>query len=583
MSSTATVRNDELRDTLNPPHGGELKELYLPADAAEALKQHSATLPGWDLNQRQLCDLELLLNGAFSPLTGFLTRRDYDRVVQELRLADGTLWPIPITLDVSEAFAASIQAGADIALRDTQGVPLAVLTVEDIYFPDKLAEARGVFGTTDTTHPGVADLLQRSNPVYLGGTLRGIQPPQHYDFAELRESPRQLRERFARQGWSTIVAFQTRNPMHRAHRELTLRAAEQVGAKLLIQPVVGRTKPGDVDHFTRVRCYRALLKHYPKNDASLSLLPLAMRMGGPREAVWHAIIRKNYGASHFIIGRDHAGPGTDASGKPFYEPFAAQELLARHQQEIGIRAVPFPAMVYAANRNAYLPSTEVREDDEVRDISGPELRRRLVSGEAIPEWFTFPEVVDILRERYPAGANKGVALLFTGLSGSGKSTLAEAVIAKLLERSSRSITLLDGDEVRKHLSKGLGFSREDRIANVTRIGWVASEIVRHGGIAVCAPIAPYAETRAEIRRLVEQHGAFVEIHVSTPIEVCESRDRKGLYAQARAGKIPQFTGVSDPYEAPANPELAFDTTAADAGAIANQVLAFLRNRGLLAD
>ncbi|WP_313920451.1 bifunctional sulfate adenylyltransferase/adenylylsulfate kinase [Tahibacter sp.] len=581
MSNTATALNTEFHDTLNPPHGGELKDLYLAADAAEALKQHSATLPGWDLSQRQLCDLELLLNGAFSPLTGFLTRRDYDRVVRELRLADGTVWPIPITLDVSEAFAASIQAGADIALRDSQGVPLAVLTVDDIYFPDKLIEAREVYGTTDPTHPGVADLLQRSNPVYLGGTLRGIQPPQHYDFAELRESPRELRERFARQGWNTVVAFQTRNPMHRAHRELTVRAAEQAGAKLLIQPVVGRTKPGDVDHYTRVRCYRALLRHYPKNDATLSLLPLAMRMAGPREAVWHAIIRKNYGASHFIIGRDHAGPGNDANGKPFYEPFAAQELLARHQQEIGIRAVPFPAMVYAANRDTYVPSTEVRQDDTVQDISGTELRRRLVTGEDIPAWFTFPDVVDILRERYPAGANKGVALLFTGLSGSGKSTLAEAVIAKLLERSSRPITLLDGDEVRKNLSKGLGFSREDRIANVTRIGWVASEIVRHGGIAICAPIAPYAETRAEIRRLVEQHGAFVEIHVSTPIDVCESRDRKGLYAQARAGKIPQFTGVSDPYEVPQNPELAFDTTAADAGVLANQVLAFLRNRGLL--
>jgi sulfate adenylyltransferase len=581
MSNTATALNTEFRDTLNPPHGGELRELYLAADAAEALKQHSATLPGWDLSQRQLCDLELLLNGAFSPLTGFLTRRDYDRVVRELRLADGTLWPIPITLDVSEAFAASIQAGADIALRDSQGVPLAVLTVEDIYFPDKLVEAREVYGTTDPTHPGVADLLQRSNAVYLGGTLRGIQPPQHYGFAELRESPRELRERFARQGWSAIVAFQTRNPMHRAHRELTVRAAEQAGAKLLIQPVVGRTKPGDVDHYTRVRCYRALLKHYPKNDATLSLLPLAMRMAGPREAVWHAIIRKNYGASHFIIGRDHAGPGNDANGKPFYEPFAAQELLARHQQEIGIRAVPFPAMVYVANRDTYVPSTEVRQDDTVQDISGTELRRRLVAGDDIPAWFTFPEVVDILRERYPAGASKGVALLFTGLSGSGKSTLAEAVIAKLLERSSRPITLLDGDEVRKNLSKGLGFSREDRIANVTRIGWVASEIVRHGGIAICAPIAPYAETRAEIRRLVEQHGAFVEIHVSTPIDVCESRDRKGLYAQARAGKILQFTGVSDPYEVPQNPELAFDTTAADAGALANQVLAFLRNRRLL--
>lgn len=582
-TNTATALDTAYQDSLNPPHGGELKELYLPAEQAEALKQHSATLPGWDLSQRQQCDLELLLNGAFSPLTGFLTRRDYDRVVRELRLADGTLWPMPITLDVSEAFAASIQVGSDIALRDVQGVPLAVLTVEDIYFPDKLLEAREVFGTTDVTHPGVADLLQRSNPVYLGGTLRGIQPPQHYDFAELRDTPRSLRETFARQGWSTIVAFQTRNPMHRAHRELTLRAAEQVGAKLLIQPVVGRTKPGDVDHFTRVRCYRALLKHYPKNDATLSLLPLAMRMGGPREAVWHAIIRKNYGASHFIIGRDHAGPGNDASGKPFYDPFAAQELLARHQQEIGIRVVPFPAMVYVANRDTYVPSTEVRKDDVVQDISGTELRRRLVTGEEIPAWFTFPEVVDILRERYPAGARKGVALLFTGLSGSGKSTLAEAVIAKLLERSSRSITLLDGDEVRKNLSKGLGFSREDRIANVTRIGWVASEIVRHGGIAICAPIAPYAETRAEIRRLVEQHGAFVEIHVATPIEVCESRDRKGLYAQARAGKIPQFTGVSDPYEVPVSPELAFDTTSADAGQLANQVLAFLRNRGLLED
>lgn len=583
MSNTATALNDEFQVTLNAPHGGRLQELYLPADEAEALKQRSATLPGWDLSQRQLCDLELLLNGAFSPLTGFLTRRDYDRVVNELRLADGTLWPVPITLDVSEAFAASIQVGAEIALRDVQGVPLAVLTVDDIYFPDKLVEAREVFGTTDTTHPGVADLLQRSHPVYIGGKVRGIQPPQHYDFAELRDSPRQLREWFVRNGWSTIVAFQTRNPMHRAHRELTLRAAEQVNAKLLIQPVVGRTKPGDVDHYTRVRCYRALLKHYPKNDATLSLLPLAMRMAGPREAVWHAIIRKNYGASHFIVGRDHAGPGNGADGKPFYDPFAAQELLARHQQEIGIRVVPFPAMVYVANRDTYVPSTEVRKDDVVQDISGTELRRRLVTGEEIPAWFTFPEVVDILRERYPAGANKGVALLFTGLSGSGKSTLAEAVIAKLLERSSRSVTLLDGDEMRKNLSKGLGFSREDRIANVTRIGWVASEVVRHGGIAICAPIAPYAETRAEIRRLVEQHGAFVEVYVSTPIEVCESRDRKGLYAQARAGKIPQFTGVSDPYEVPKNPELSFDTSSADAGAIANQVLAFLRNRGLLAD
>jgi sulfate adenylyltransferase len=568
-------------DPLNPPHGGVLKDLYLPAAEAEALKHASASLPGWDLSARQLCDLELLLNGAFSPLEGFLTRKDYTRVLDELRLADGTLWPIPIVLDVSEAFAAKIAVGDDIALRDSQGVPLAVLGIEDIYFVDPLHEAREVYGTTDRKHPGVAELLDRTHRVYVGGRVRGIQPPQHHDFTTLRDTPRSLRERFAALGWERIVAFQTRNPMHRAHRELTVLAAERADAKLLIQPVVGLTKPGDVDHYTRVRCYQALLENYPDGEAELSLLPLAMRMAGPREAVWHAIIRKNYGASHFIVGRDHAGPGQDASGKPFYEPFAAQELLVRHQQELGIRIVPFPAMVYVANRDTYLPSNEVQADDEVQDISGTELRRRLATGEEIPQWFTYPSVVRILRERHPAAAPKGFSLFFTGLSGSGKSTLAHAVIARLLESSARPITLLDGDEVRKHLSKGLGFSREDRAANVTRIAYVASEIVRHGGIAVCAPIAPYRDSRAEARTLVEAHGTFIEIHVETSLEVCEGRDRKGLYAQARAGKIAQFTGISDPYEVPENPELRIDAGATEPAHLANQIVALLRNRGLI--
>jgi sulfate adenylyltransferase len=368
--------------------------------------------------------------------------------------------------------------------------------------------------------------------------------------------------------------------MHRAHRELTLRAAEQVGAKLLIQPSVGRTKPGDVDHYTRVRCYRALLDHYPRDHATLSLLPLAMRMGGPREALWHAIIRKNYGASHFIVGRDHAGPGKDADGKPFYDPYAAQHLLAAHQKELGIEIVPFPAMVYAANRDTYLPQNEVDAEDEVRDISGTELRRRLHSGETIPEWFTFPEVVNILRERHPANAREGFALFFTGLSGSGKSTLAQAVLARLLETGSRPVTVLDGDEVRKHLSKGLGFSREDRDANITRIGYVASEVVRHGGIAICAPIAPYAGARDEARQLVQAHGRFVEIHVSTPLEVCEARDRKGLYAAARAGKIKGFTGIDDPYETPVSPELRVDTSQRSVTEAADVVVAWLKNQGL---
>ncbi|WP_267224321.1 bifunctional sulfate adenylyltransferase/adenylylsulfate kinase [Dyella silvae] len=567
--------------SLIAPHGGVLKELYLPLEEAERWKQRSAGLPGIDLDTRQLCDLELLLNGAFSPLEGFLAQRDYDRVVSEARLSDGTLWPMPITLDVSEAFAERLAPGSEVALRDSQGVPLAVLLVEDIYRPDREHEAQQVFGTTDRTHPGVAELLDRYRPVNLGGRVVGVQSPSHYDFTGLRDTPRSLREWFAAHGWHRIVAFQTRNPMHRAHRELTLRAAQQVGAKLLVQPSVGRTKPGDIDHYTRVRCYQALLPQYPANSAKLSLLPLAMRMGGPREALWHAIIRKNYGASHFIVGRDHAGPGKDSNGNPFYGPFDAQHLLERHQHELGIRIVPFPAMVYVANRDTYLPSTEVQPNDEVRDISGTQLRRHLQEGSEIPSWFSFPEVVDILRERHPAQATRGFALFFTGLSGAGKSTIAQAVVAQLLERTSRAVTVLDGDEVRKHLSRGLGFSRDDRNANVTRIGYVASEIVRHGGIAVCAPIAPYADARAEARSLVEAHGDFIEIHVATALEVCEARDRKGLYAQARAGAITHFTGISDPYEEPLQPELRVDGNAADPATLAAHIVSLLEQRGLL--
>ena len=583
MSHTALSPKRDLApdDELIAPHGGVLKDLYLPHAEAEVLKHRSSSLPGIDLNIRQLCDLELLLSGAFSPLEGFLGRHDYDRVVEELRLADGTLWPIPITLDVSEEFASKLAPGSEVALRDSQGVPLAVLEVQDIYWPDRLHEAKRVFGSTDRLHPGVAELIERTQPVALGGRLRGIQPPAHYDFEGLRDSPRSLREWFAENGWTRIVAFQTRNPMHRAHRELTLRAAQQVGAKLLIQPSVGRTKPGDVDHYTRVRCYRALLPQYPQDSVKLSLLPLAMRMGGPREALWHAIIRKNYGASHFIVGRDHAGPGKDSNGQPFYGPFDAQLLLEQYQDELGIQIVPFPAMVYAENRDTYLPSTEVTHTDTVRDISGTELRKHLQEGTEIPAWFSFPDVVKILRERHPVHAPRGFTMFFTGLSGAGKSTIAQALIAQLLEHTSRPVTVLDGDEVRKHLSRGLGFSREDRAANVTRIGYVASEIVRHGGIAICAPIAPFADARTEARALVEAHGAFVEIHVATALDVCEARDRKGLYAQARAGKIAHFTGISDPYETPENPELRLDGNAAEPLVLAQQIIALLRNKGLI--
>ncbi len=564
-----------------PAHGGALRDLLLPAPQAQAARSEAANLPQWLLSDRQICDLELLISGGFSPLEGFLNEADYHGVVDAMRLADGTLWPMPITLDVSEAFADKLTTGSRVALIDVENAPLAILTVESIYRPDRIREAQQVFGTTDLTHPGVAELMH-SNPVYIGGRIEGIAHPQHIDFAGLRDTPRALRDWFAHNGWTRIVAFQTRNPLHRAHQQLTLRAAKMANARLLLHPVVGKTKPGDVDHFTRVRCYQGLLPHYPEGEIKLSLLPLAMRMGGPREAVWHAIIRKNHGATHFIVGRDHAGPGKDRNGNPFYGPYDAQALLARHAAEIGIEVVTFPAMVYVANKQDYFPETEIHPGDEVMDISGTELRRRLHTGESIPSWFTFPEVEAILRERYPVGEKRGFCLFFTGLSGSGKSTLSQAITARLQETSSRPITILDGDVVRKNLSKGLGFSKDDRETNILRIGYVAAEIVRHGGIAICAPIAPYASSRDQVRKWVaEANGEFIEIHVATPLETCEARDRKGLYAQARAGKLQQFTGISDPYEEPVNPELKLDTSHESVAVLTEQILGLLKRRGLV--
>ncbi|MGD8711142.1 MAG: bifunctional sulfate adenylyltransferase/adenylylsulfate kinase, partial [Ectothiorhodospiraceae bacterium] len=521
------------------PHGGELKDLYLSAEAAAGAKREAAEYPSWDLNQRQLCDIELLLNGGFSPLEGFLGEADYDRVVDEMRLADGTLWPMPITLDVTEEFAATVSSGDRVALRDPEGVLVAVLDVSDIWVPDRRREAIGVFGSDDEAHPGVDYLLNRSNPVYLGGRLTGVTEPVHYDFTHLRFSPRQLRERFAKAGWRKVVAFQTRNPMHRAHVELTFRAAKQAEANLLIQPVVGMTKPGDVDHYSRVRCYEHVLKKYPEQTTSLSLLPLAMRMGGPREAVWHALIRKNHGCTHFIIGRDHAGPGKNSAGEDFYGPYDAQDLVEQHKDEIGITVVPFQMMVYVKERAEYAPIDEVDESKEtVLNISGTEFRRRMREGLDIPDWFGYPEVVDELRKTYPPKSLQGLTVFFTGLSGSGKSTIANAVMAKLMEIGGRRVTLLDGDLVRKHLSSELGFSKEHRDLNIQRIGYVASEITKNGGVAICAPIAPYMATRKHVREMVEETGGgFIEVHVATPLEECEKRDRKGLYAKARAGII----------------------------------------------
>ncbi|MFN3576151.1 MAG: bifunctional sulfate adenylyltransferase/adenylylsulfate kinase [Tabrizicola sp.] len=563
------------------PNHAPIPELYVSYESAQKLRNEAGNLPSWDLTPRQICDLELLMNGGFHPLKGFMSQADYDSVVERMRLADGALFPIPITLDVSEAFAEKVEPGQDIALRDQEGVILAILSISDKWVPDKAVEAEKVFGADDIAHPAVNYLHHTAGKVYLGGPITGIQQPVHYDFKARRDTPNELRALFRKLGWRKVVAFQTRNPLHRAHQELTFRAAREAEANLLIHPVVGMTKPGDVDHFTRVRCYEAVLDKYPAQTTALSLLNLAMRMAGPREAVWHGIIRRNHGCTHMIVGRDHAGPGKNSQGKDFYDPYAAQELFRAHQAEIGIEMVDFKHMVYVQERAQYYPANEVPEGSTVLDISGTELRRRLREGLEIPEWFSFPEVVAELRKTSPARSKQGFTVFFTGLSGSGKSTIANALMVKLMEMGGRPVTLLDGDVVRKHLSSELGFSKEHRDINIRRIGYVASEITKNGGIAICAPIAPYAATRRAVREMIEAFGAFVEVHVATRIEECERRDRKGLYKLAREGKIKEFTGISDPYEAPEAPELRVDTENVDVDHCAHQVLLKLEQMGLI--
>lgn len=563
------------------PKHAPIPELYVSEASAAALKDDAGRMPSWDLTPRQICDLELLMNGGFNPLKGFLTQADYDGVVSDMRLTSGALWPMPITLDVSEKFAEGLEPGTDIALRDQEGVILAIMSLTDKWVPNKALEAEKVFGADDLAHPAVNYLHNVAGPVYLGGPVKGLQAPTHYDFRARRNTPNELRTMFKKLGWSRVVAFQTRNPLHRAHQELTFRAAREAQANLLIHPVVGMTKPGDVDHFTRVRCYEAVLDKYPAATTNLSLLNLAMRMAGPREAVWHGLIRANHGVTHFIVGRDHAGPGKNSQGQDFYGPYDAQELFKAHQSEIGVEMVDFKHMVYVQEKAQYFPANEIPEGSTVLDISGTELRRRLREGLDIPEWFSFPEVVQQLRRTSPPRANQGFTVFFTGLSGSGKSTVANALMVKLMEMGGRPVSLLDGDVVRKHLSSELGFSKEHRDINIKRIGYVASEITKNGGIAICAPIAPYTATRRAVREMVEAGGAFVEVHVATPLEECERRDRKGLYKLAREGKIKEFTGISDPYEEPVNPELRVDTTDIDVDSAAHQVLLKLESMGLI--
>ena len=565
-----------MRNNLTP-----IKELYLNYEEAQSSKVRAAELTSWDLTPRQICDLELLMNGGFSPLNGFLGKADYDGVVENMRLADGSLWPIPINLDVTAEFAEGLILDEHVALRDQEGVILATIKITDKWMPNKVHEAEKVFGANDLAHPSVNYLHNQAGPIYLGGPITGIQEPTHYDFRKRRNTPNELRGYFRKMGWHRIVAFQTRNPLHRAHQELTFRAAKEAQANLLIHPVVGLTKPGDIDHFTRVRCYEAVLDQYPSSTTSISLLNLAMRMAGPREAVWHGLIRANHGCTHFIVGRDHAGPGKNSSGKDFYGPYDAQDLFRLHQAEIGVEMVDFKHMVYVQERAQYEAIDEVADGSTVLNISGTELRRRLNEGLDIPDWFSFPQVVSELRRSRPPRAQQGFTVFFTGFSGSGKSTIANSLMIKLMEMGGRPVTLLDGDIVRKNLSSELGFSKDHLDLNIRRIGYVASEITKNGGIAICAPIAPYSSTRRAVREDIEAFGAFVEVHIATSIEECERRDRKGLYKLARAGKIKEFTGISDPYDVPVDPDLRLETENIAVDSCAHQVLLKLESMGLI--
>jgi sulfate adenylyltransferase len=564
--------------SLIAPYGGSLVNLLVSAEELEDRTAYAKTLPSLQLSQRAICDLELLATGGFSPLDRFMGRADYQRVLDDMRLASGTFFPIPVTLPVEPGD--YLRLDSTVALRDRRNDLLAIMTIEEIYAWDRDELARKVLDTLDIRHPLVVEMA-RWGKVNISGQLEVLALPHHYDFRELRLTPAQTRERLTSFGYPNVVAFQTRNPLHRVHEELTKRAAADVDGVLLLHPSVGMTKPGDVDHYTRVRTYRALVNHHYEPDrVLLALLPLAMRMAGPREAVWHAIIRRNHGVNHFIVGRDHASPGVDSTGKPFYGPYDAQELVERHSAEIGVKPVPFHEFVYLPDEKQYEQVSNIAPGTRTASISGTQVREDYLNkGRLLPAWFTRPEVAEILAEAYPPRHHQGVCVWFTGLSGAGKSTTAEVLELLLLEYG-RHATVLDGDVVRTHLSKGLGFSKEDRDTNIRRIGFVAAEIVRHGGLVICAAVSPYRAVREEIRTMVGE-DQFVEVFVDTPLEECERRDTKGMYAKARRGEIKDFTGIDDPYEEPLNPELVLDTLRHTPEMNARKIIDYLASAGFI--
>ncbi len=569
--------------SLEHPHGESktLVDLLADPDRGALLKKLSSKMPDVILNERQICDFELLVTGVYTPLKGFMKQVDYEAVLDRMRLESGELWPVPICLDISENLASAIETGQSVALRDPEGFLLGVMHVQDCWQLDIEKEAFSLYGTDDKKHPGVNYLYNRSGKYYIGGKIEALNLPIHSDFRQIRRTPREVRSIFSRLGWKRVVGFHSRQPLHRPQFEMTVQAMRKARANLLLLPVAGVTRPGDFDHYTRMRCYRKVAEHYPPDSFVLNLLPLAMRMAGPRDALLHLIIGKNFGCTHFVIGHDHASPGKNSKGEPFYQFNDATMIARKAAEETGVEVVTFEQMVYLPFEDEYRIAGKVQPGQESIFLSGTDIQRRIRAGKSVPEWATFPEVVQELRKSYPPPSGQGLTVFLTGLSGAGKSTIAKVLYSRFMEMGVRPVTLLDGDIVRRNLSSELNFSKEHRDINVRRIGFVAAEITKNRGVAICAPIAPYEKTRSEIRAAIEDYGGFFEVHVSTPIAECEKRDRKGMYAKARAGILKGFTGVDDPYEAPEKPELRIDTTDLSPDEAAQEILLFIGQKGFL--
>ncbi len=559
----------------------QLINLLVDKEQRLVLKKLATSIPEIILNDRQICDFELLATGVFSPLKGFMRQIDYESVLDRMRLESQELWPVPICLDIPESQAVTLETGQSVALRDQEGFLLGIMNIDDIWKLDIEKEAQAVFGTLDDTHPGVDYLNNRSGKYYIGGEIKAINLPIHSDFKQIRNTPAEVRKTFSKLGWKKIVGFQTRQPIHRPQFEMTIQAMRMVNANLLLLPVAGVTKPGDFDHYTRMRCYQKVVSHYPPDSYALNLLPLAMRMAGPREAILHMIMGRNFGCTHFVIGHEHASPGNDSENKPFYKYDEATKLAADISKELGVNIITFEEMVYLPFEDEYQIASQVSKNTDTISFSGTDIQKRIRSGKKVPSWATFPEVVEELRKSYPPPEKQGFTIFCTGLSGAGKSTIAKILYSRFLEIGTRPVTLLDGDIVRRNLSSELNFSKEHRDINVNRIGFVAAEITKNRGIAICAPIAPYEKTRAKIRETIEAHGGFIEVHVSTPIVECEKRDRKGMYAKARAGILKGFTGVDDPYEDPSNPELRIDTSSMIPDEAAREVMLYISQQGFI--